>query len=281
MEARGLMLDGYRAAPDKSAAFEALAQRLLTAKKEAALADLFKEHEQKPEGQAVCEFYRGEWELLRGAPEKAEPHFVAAFRKVSPQDEQRFRNGLFRARVKTGKAVATYEQVEPRRRTFDELASLCAGEKDAGQLQALLDAHRKADPDDASLPGWEVELKWLRRDFEGALRLLAEHRDGVLDEPRFRWKADSYRVRCLVRLKRPADAVAEAKALARDGSRDPLLLALAHAAAGNVNETIAVLERQKAPPHLVRNCYQDEDLGPILRGEPFRAFRQRFPEPAK
>ncbi len=281
METRGLLLEGYRAAPDKSAAFEALAQRLLTARKGEALADLLKEHEQLPEGHALCEFYRGEWELLRGAPEKAEPHFAAAFLKVSPQYELRFRNGLFRARIKTGKVVATYEQVEPRRKTFEELASLCVAEKDAVQLLALLDAHRKADPDDAILPVWEMELKWLRRDFEGTLRLLAEHRDGVLDEPRFRWKADAYRVRCLVKLKRPAEAVGEAKALANEGSRNPLLLALAYAAAGDVNETIAVLERPKASPAVIRNCYQDEDLGPILRGEPFRAFRQRFPEPTK
>jgi hypothetical protein len=281
MEARGQMLEGYRAAPDRAAAFEALAPRLLGAKKEAALADLLKEHEQLPAARPLCEFYRGESEMQRGAPDKAEPHFAAAFREAAPQQAARFRGALFRARVKTGKAVATYEQVEPRRKTFEELAALCASEKDAAQLRALLDAHRKADPDDAALTAWEMEQKWLSRDYEGTLRLLDEHRDGVLDEPRFRHKADDYRVRCLVRLKRPADAVREAKALANEGARNPLLLALAHAAAGDVNETIAVLDRRKASPALIRTWYQDEDLGPILRGEPFGAFRQRFPEPTK
>lgn len=281
MEARGLPLEGYRAAPDKAAAFEALAPRLLAGKKEAALADLLKEHEQVPAARAVCEFYRGEWELQRGAADKAAPHFAAALKEAGPQQEARFRGALFRARVRAGQAVAAYEQVEPRRRTFGELAPLCAGAKDAGQLRALLDAHRKADPDDESLPAWDLELRWLTRDYEGALRLLTEYRDGVFDEPRFRRKADEYRVRCLVRLKRPGDAVREVKALPHDGYATPVLVALAHAAAGDVGETIAVLERRKAPADLVRNCYRDEDLGPIVRGEAFGAFRQRFPEPAQ
>jgi hypothetical protein len=29
----------------------------------------------------------------------------------------------------------------------------------------------------------------------------------------------------------------------------------------------------------VEDCYRDPDLGPILRSEPFRRFRERFPEP--
>ncbi len=58
-----------------------------------------------------------------------------------------------------------------------------------------------------------------------------------------------------------------------------LLLALAHASAGDVKQTIAVLEKQLPNTYLVRSCYQDRDLGPILRGEAFQELRQKFPEP--
>jgi len=44
-------------------------------------------------------------------------------------------------------------------------------------------------------------------------------------------------------------------------------------------KAIAVLAEQRHRNALVGRCYRDEDLGPLLRGEGFEAFRERFPEP--
>ena len=70
----------------------------------------------------------------------------------------------------------------------------------------------------------------------------------------------------------------EAEKFAEKGDR--LLPVLAHAASGDVPATIAAMEKARGRDrYLVEDCYRDPDLGPILRSEPFAAFRERFPEP--
>src|SRR5262249_54067639 len=141
------------------------------------------------------------------------------------------------------------------------------------------DAHRKGKPDDPNLVSWQLELLWLKQDYEGALHLLTEHREDVFSQPQFRWKANDLRVRCLVKLKRGGEAVRAAEEVVKKRSGDRLLLVLAHAATGDVPQTIAALGEQRKSEFFVRRCYQDADLGPILRGKEFAAFRDKFPEP--
>ena len=125
----------------------------------------------------------------------------------------------------------------------------------------------------------DLEVAWLNRDYERALKLLAERRDDVFDVPRHRWKSNDYRVRCLVKLKRTDEAVHEAEAVVKDKAGGEILLVLAHAAAGDVKQTVAVAEKMRPKAYLLRSFYQDADLSPILRGEPFRECREKFPEP--
>lgn len=275
----GQAMEGYRAAPDKAEALDALAAALLARKKDKELAALLVEHGKSHAEDADYRFYRGELCLLRGDAKGAEPHFAAAVAKTLPVENWRYRNGLFRARVKMGEAGRTYQENDPGPTTFQTLAGLCFQEKDAKQLQALIDAHRKVRPDDAEIPMRELEVAWLNHDYEGALKLLSERRDDVFDLPRHRWKANDYRVRCLVRLQRTDEAVREAEALVKGKAGGETLLVLAHAAAGDVKGAVAAAEAMRPKPYLLRSFYRDDDLGPILRGEPFRAWRDKFPEP--
>src|SRR5262249_5515358 len=158
-------------------------------------------------------YYLGQLALLRGKPEKAEQHFAAALAKAGPPQEWLCRSALSLARVKAGKVVEAYRQAKPGTQPFGELAHLCLTGKDARSLQALLTEHRRADPDDSTLPVWELEVCWLRHDYERALKVLAEHREEVFAQFQYRWKYQDYLVRALVRLKRPADAVQQAEAL--------------------------------------------------------------------
>jgi hypothetical protein len=121
-------------------------------------------------------------------------------------------------------------------------------------------------------------VRWLNKNYEEALKLLAQHGQDVFDLPSFRWKANDYRVRCLVKLKRNAEALREAESIAKREHGNQLLVVLAHAVAGNVKQTLAVMEKNPLP-YLLETYYQDPDLGPILRSEPFRPFREKFPEP--
>jgi hypothetical protein len=156
---------------------------------------------------------------------------------------------------------------------------LTGHERNAGQLTALLAAYRQAHPDDPNLPAWDLEVTWLHKDYGAAWKLLAEHRDGLLARPPFRWKRDDYLVRCLVKLNKGAEAVREAEAVVKNGQGNPVLLVLAHAARGGAREAVAAVEQ--LPPGRARpeDFYRDPDLGPIVRSESFKAFREKFPEP--
>ena len=278
MQQLGQPLEGYRAAPDKSVAFQMLAPGLTSEKKEKELAALLEEHGKGHAKELLYEFYMAELLLMRGEVGRAEKRFAECLAKAPPAEQWRCRNGLFRARVQAGNAVPAYLDAGSDVGTFETLARLCAEAKDGKQLGALLDSHRRAHPDDPGLTAWDLEVRWLGQDYEGALKLLAEQRE-FFALPRYKWKADDYRVRCLVRLKRTAEAVKEAEAVAKAKYGNRMPLALAHAAAGNVKEAVAALSEPPPAAYFLRTCYQDPDLGPLLRGEAFREFREKYPEP--
>jgi tetratricopeptide (TPR) repeat protein len=270
-------IDAYRVWPDKALAFDRMASTLLYLKRDKDLAALLAEHGKSRAIELPVLRYQGELHLLRSEFNQAALQFGIALTVASPADKWPLRNGYFRACVKLGNAVAAYKD-DPGHQTFETLAGLCVAEKSARQLRALIDAHRKTYPEDTGLAGWELDTRWLEQDYAAALKLLQDNRDDLFALPRYRWKATSYLVRCLVKLKRPADAIAEAEK-PRVNSTNPLLPVLAHATAGDVPKTIALVAQAKPHSLLPATCYQDLDLGPILQSEPFRAFRDKFPPP--
>jgi predicted Zn-dependent protease len=276
---QGKPLEGYRAAPDRVLAFQILAGELLCEKKAADLQRLVEEHGTTHPQDPYYRYYAGELSLLRGNAALAEAHFTAGRGQAPRQQEWMFRQGLLRARVHAGKVAETYREFGPGEDAFLELAGVCRREQSTKGLAALLAEHRKARPDDPNLPAWELEAKWFEKDYAGALKLIISHRTGVLARPRWRSLRDEYLVRGLVRLKKPAEAVREAEALAVGKRGDRLLLVLAHAANGDVNRAVAAVGKGRGVRFLRGRCYADDDLGPILRGEPFKAFRAKFPEP--
>ncbi len=197
----GLPLEGYRAAPDKAAALETLAYRLVADKKEKELAALLEEHGKGQPEDPVSQHFRGELFLLRGDAKQAESCFTAALAKSSPQGKWRPRHALFRLRVKAGKAVSAYQEFEPGTVTFESLANLCLQEKDAKQLQALIEVHRQAKPDDQTLAVWDLDLKWLNQDYQGVVQVLTAAGEEFFNLPRYQWKRQDYLVRSLVKLK--------------------------------------------------------------------------------
>lgn len=279
MEAQELGLEAYRGVSDKTAAFDTLARRWVAQKKIKELATLLDEHAQLHGDDDRHRHYRGELLLLRGELAQADQQFTACLAKCSPAYRSLCRDGLMRVRVKLGKAVATYEELGPGAATFESLAQGCLQEKDARQLQALIDAHFLAHPEDPTAPAWHLEVKWLNEDFEGVLKLLTDHQDDVFCTPKFAWKAARFRVRALLKLKRIPEAIQEAEALKKNWFGRDLLVVLAHAAGGNVQQTIAVVEKMQPKTYLLVSFYQDADLGMILRSEPFAAFREKFPQP--
>jgi len=278
MQEVGKGLDAYQAAPDRKAAFETLAAILHRQKKPEELRRLLQMQANQTPQSSLYLYYSGEDHLQRGELAEANRFLGEALTRCDPQHQWLVRNGLYRARVRAGKTVETYQEFRGDKDTFDTLARACVEENDARQLQELLANRRASHPDDAGLPSWDLEVRWLNKDYPGIVKLIAEQRTGPLSRPRFRWKRDDYLIRSLVRLNRGKEAVAEAQALKeRDGNL--LLLVLAHAAQGNASEAIAAMPKGAAHWPRAEDCYRDNDLGPILRSDALRPFREKYPEP--
>jgi hypothetical protein len=214
----GQWLLAYRSAPDKAVALQTLAGHFTVQKKDQELEALLREHGPDPPGEsqlnaAWYRFYQGELHELRGEYQHAEKDFAAALAKAGQPQQWSFRNALFRARVRTGQAVRTYQENETTTRVFEELANLCVAEKATKELAALLAAHRQAHPAFRHARAWELDVKWLEKDYAGAYQILTENPQGLLAQPRFRWKAENYLIRCLVRLKKTKEAIEKPKPL--------------------------------------------------------------------
>ena len=276
----GRGLDGYRAAPDKQVAFEALASHLVAKKKPDELLMLLTEHGKQHANNPWRTFYAGELALLRGDVAEAEQCFAGALDGASSTQRWQFRRGLQRAQIAAGKTMLAYRDAGGYTRAFEELAQLCADAKNPKQLSALIAEHRKNDPDDPVLLGWEIEASWLSGDYAKTLDEITKHQGELKRQLRFGDKFDGYLIRCLVKLNRAADAVREADAWAKaQRFRGGLFQVLAHAAAGDVKAAIDLGSQSGANRFTLEVWYADPDLGPLLRGDAMKAFRQRFPDP--
>ncbi|HYV35168.1 MAG TPA: hypothetical protein VE988_05655, partial [Gemmataceae bacterium] len=225
--------------------------------------------------------YKGELHLLRGELDQADGNFSAALAQSKSQDAWHWtaRNGLLRVRIKLGKAVVIYQEFGGDLRAFQDVAHQCTQEKNAAQLEALVAVHRKAQPDAADWPVWDLDVLWLKKDYAAVIKLLSDPRHEVFKLQQHKWKCESYLVRSLIKVKQLDEAVKKAEEFTKPKHGNHVLVVLVHAARGDVKKTIDAVAKRGQQRFLVEDCYRDEDLGPILRSAAFGEFRARFPEP--
>ncbi len=280
MADQGLALEGYLACPDRPSAFKALAPHFLRLKKDNELEQLLQEHGRKHAKDASWHFHNGELHLLRNDAAQAEKSFLAALALPMQRfDKQTFQSGVDRARLKLGRLAESHLASAGSARVFENLASMCALEKDEKQLAALVAAHREKTPDDPSLAAWELDLQWLRKDYAGLVKKLEGPREGPLSGPRWSWKADRLLVLSLVKLDRIPEALKRAEAREEAVRNDDFLALYVVAASGDVKAFTERFERKKRDRFFVEDCYRDAELSPILRSEAFALFRAKHPEP--
>jgi len=237
------------------------------------IAEHARQHPQDPS----LNIERVELDLLQVKFAQAEEKFKLA-RRNNPRDFSA-RNGLVRARIKLGKAVETYHELKANTHAFFDIATQCMVVKDGVQLHQLLTAHRQAHPGDKNIGVWDVEVHWQKKDYEAAVKAIQANRS-LLKNPNWRWKCEGYLVRGLVRTKQSKEAIQEAEAIVHKSNGAPVLLALALASTGDVPRLLEFMESTKNQRFLVEDCYRDEDLGPLLRSDAFRAVQQRYPPPS-
>jgi tetratricopeptide (TPR) repeat protein len=230
--------------------------------------------------------------LLRGRYDEAERTFreVIEIRDAGWLRERilyrQGRNGLFKVAVERGQATELLREFEKDDDAFRALARICVQRDKPEQLAAILDVERKdPDADPIEVEGFEIELRWLRKDYAGVLaRLDAD--EGLMALDKFAEK-QSLRVRSLVRLGRFAEAADAAKLTQRPRGFDwwarkfPVLSMLTVAAQGDVERTIAFADRYIRYDADALVCYKDADVGPILASDRFAPFRARFPRPVE
>jgi hypothetical protein len=126
---------------------------------------------------------------------------------------------------------------------------------------------------------WQGEAHFLRKEYGPAVEAYRKFRpdkntrqnSAVLPSE---W--EEHLVRSLLRLRRFPEAHAE---LDRDRLKDfTVLRAAVCAVSGDVAGTEKELEEAD---EVGRQFYDDPDLGPALRSEPFREIRKKYPEPKK
>jgi tetratricopeptide (TPR) repeat protein len=278
----GRMLDGYRAAPDPVQAFRFLADELLETSDPKQnldrLRELMAEHRKRQPDDVWLDYFEGEAQMAAKNYDAAEQAYAAGAARASDDDtREMFRSARVYARVEGGKGLSAYAEIGPRKKTFDQLAQLFTAGNRTNELNELLAAHRANDPADADLPVWQAEYHWLRKEYGPVVDILTEHR-ALADQPLQSWRYGDRLVRSLVRLQRFADARREFNALP-EKTRPPILDTVVAAAAGDVDGTARALAAQGERGYGVLFLYRDADLGPALRSEPFRALREKYPEP--
>jgi hypothetical protein len=274
-------VDAYVCVPDKKVAFQQLAWRLRGSKNLADWERLIDRHSKNVADDPQLSLERAELHLAKNELAQAEKLFLSAKTKPGVPEFSPARFGLMRTRIRLGKAEETYREFGAGFATFRDLADQCFMEKNPGQMQALLDAHRKAFPNAKNLAVWEVEILWLKKDYPATAQRISANRGPLLGNLSHRWKCESYLVRSLVRSKNAKDALQEAQTMNGRKNGPQILLVLAIAASGDVQGAIAAIEKAKGQRYLVEDCFRDEDLGPILRSDAFRDFRKKYPEPPK
>ncbi len=273
-----LAVEGYRCLPDKRDAFGQLFWRYHQPERVKEFARLIAEHAANDPDDPRLMVERAELEMLEGKFALAAQKFALAKLKNPLDPGARF--GLLRARIKLGKTADTYRELGPSNQTFLDIANQCVTLKDGVQLESLLVVHRQAFPAAKNLVPWDIEALWQKKDYEATVQAIQAERAGLLKNQTWRWKCEGYLVRGLVRLKRSEEAVQEAETIARRKNGAPVLLALARASSGDVPGFLEFMETKKAQRFFVEDCYRDEDLGPLLRSDAFRAVQDRYPPPA-
>lgn len=248
------------------------------------LRQLIDQHRKRFADDIWLAYFEGRLKQVGNDHAGAAEQFAAVLKKVRYSDdgERDYETGYTEVRQsqtkslhKLGRGFEALRDLKPTTEVFAQLAFDYVTDKNSDGLKKLLAERMKLDPPQEDLAYWQGEMHWLKKEYVEAAAKFRDHLDSS-DQHRYRWSASERLVRSLVRAKK-----LEGAAEALDTVRNlPSLRILVAAAGGNSEEAERLLrETLEEMPHMKDVLYNDEDLGPILRGDSFRQFREDFPPP--
>lgn len=278
----GKAVEAYREASDGMAAFAELMDwiEIDEGDSSAVIEALIKEHEKKHPDDVMLPYHRASLLSNKEDFAAADAELTRGWALTLTEDQRNtYRWSLISARYKTGKAIATYHEIAPKERTFEQLAYACKFAKDDKTLATLIDLHRPHAESVANLAVWEATCAMMQKNHSRAIDLLRTHREAILKDKQLAWSYTDMIFRSLIRAGRLAEAKAE---LVRQTELEPSVnhKAILAAASGDTAEAVRVLEVAISEHgHFAGYYYNDEDLGPLLKTEPFAEFRKKHPQP--
>ncbi len=252
-----------------------------------ALTDLIATHRKAHPDDPFLALHDGRLKYDAGQYKQAAEVMSTALAKLQPTGDMNrdtesgylpLRRDLVQARYKAGEAMAAFRELNQSAEVFDQLVELLLTDKDSAGLTNLLDARKQAGGETPNEMYWRAEVDRLAKRHADAAKKYGEYLRA--DEPgAFQWAARSQRVRCLVRADDIATAGKEVTAAPTDGVPTELR-ALVLAKSGRNADAEQLLRDSLTARPWANGMYADEDLGPILLGPDFAAFRRDFPPPA-
>ncbi|MBA4063141.1 MAG: hypothetical protein C0501_05405 [Isosphaera sp.] len=295
-------LDAYAAVPaaDAAAAFRTLAGELDDSLEEfdpadpppaaAQLRELIAAHRKRAPKDAWLGFYEAALLQYEGQYEKAERGFAAAeaaYRKAPAPppaggkdweaDQFRFRRVRCLYQAKQG--LKAYAEVGPAADTFEQLAHAYENDNDAAGLGALVAAHRKRSPDDATLGYWAAALAYLEADYGRAADGFAAFLKAAGEKEPRRWSATDRCVRGYLRAGKPAKARAAVAEIGADRVGPGLRVAVTLADGKEAEADELLAELAKDPRGGFGFVYYDEDFARLVARPEFAALRKKYPDP--
>jgi len=187
---------------------------------------------------------------------------------------------LLEACTSTADADDVDDALRQAKETFETFARRLLYAEKWDELDRLLDAVDRRFLWADSTVYWRAEMLWAKEDHAGLVDLLQPWLRTTPDSLSC-WEVDELRedlVRALLRLNRGTEAMRVAQRwYDADGSTS--LLILAHAAAGNVRETVRLIRETSNAASQAGRLFSDADVGQIVRGDAFRPLRTAFPPP--
>lgn len=261
-------------------------EKLDTLKRRTEFERIVEAHRKIHPNDAWIPYYRGQIELAQNNLAEAEAAFrqsLEGMTKDKNDDRLRVRGQLLEVMFTRKRGHEAYAQFGHEPGVFRQLAWQFDNAKDQAGLKKLVDTHKAKTPNDPDLIFWEGTIQYRNAEYSQAIisyRAYMAVANEENDESIRRVFVQPRVVRCLVRLKKFAEARTELKVIEDADSRLKPLIA---AATGEVDDTIEaireIMDDKKRNTYGLYYLYMDEDLGPLLRAEPMKRVREKYPEP--